>query len=70
MGYDGSRRYAYYCGAQLGHRTRASTSTERGRIRLSITLAAIACIVAARRQLAALGITSSAPRGNESDQTI
>ena len=45
-----------YSGTQLGHGTRASTinSTERDSITLSITLAAIACVVAPRRQVAAL----------------
>ena len=43
-----------YSGAQLGHITRASTSTE-GAIKLSMTLAAIVCVVAAQQQLAELG---------------
>ena len=59
-----------YYDTPLGHSTRA---TERESIKLSITLAAILCVVAAQRQLAALrciGKTNSSPRGDESDETI
>ena len=57
-----------YFGTQLGHSTRASTSTERESIRQSITLAAIAlshCVAAAQWQVAALlvGKTKSSPDG-------
>ena len=63
-----------YSGTQLGHGTRASTinSTERDSITLSITLAAIACVVAAQRQLRSCATrqNNSSPHGNESDETI
>ena len=50
VGYDGSRRYVRgYSGTQLGHSTRASTTTERESI--SVTLADIACVVAVQQQL-------------------
>ena len=52
-----------YSGIQLGNITRASTRTERESIRLSITLAAIAYVVAAQWQLAAPCKTNSSPRG-------
>ena len=57
-----------YSGTQLGHITRSSTSTERESIRLTITLVAIVCVVAAQRQLltAALGKTNSSRRRDES----
>ena len=50
VGYDGSRRYGRgYSGTQPEHSTRASTTTERESI--SITLADIACVVAIQQQL-------------------
>ena len=50
VGYDGSRRYGRgYSGTQLGHSTRASTTTERESS--SVTLADIACVVAVQQQL-------------------
>ena len=50
VGYDGSRRYGRsYSGTQLGHGTRASTTTERESI--SVTLADIACFVAVQQHL-------------------
>ena len=57
-----------YSVAQLGHITHASTNMERESI--SITLAAIVCVVAAQRQLAALGKTYSSRRRDESDERI
>ena len=59
-----------YSGAPLGHITRASTSTEGESINLSITLAAIVCVVAAQQQLAALGTTNQFRRRDESDEII
>ena len=59
-----------YFGTQLGHSTRASTSTERESIRLSIAFAAIASVVPAQWQLAAPGKINSSPRGDESYETI
>ena len=51
VGYDGSRRYGRsYSGTQLGHSTRASTTTERESISI-ITLADVACVVAVQQQL-------------------
>ena len=50
VGYDGSRQYGRgYSDTQLGRSTRASTTTERKSI--SITLADIACVVAVQHQL-------------------
>ena len=52
VGHDGSRRYGRgYSGTQLEHSTRASSTTERESI--SITLADIACVVAVQQQLCA-----------------
>ena len=67
LGYDGSRGYTRWL---LWYITCASTSTERESIRLSITLAAIVCVVAAQRRLAALGKKNSSRRRDESDERI
>ena len=49
VGYDGSRRYwRGYSVTQLGHSTRASTTTGRESIR--ITLADVACVVTVQQQ--------------------
>ena len=59
-----------YSGTQLGHITRASTSTEKESIRLSISLVDIVCVLAAQRQLAAVGKTNSSRHRDESDERI
>ena len=57
-------------GTQLGHITRASIGTDRDSISLSITLAAIVCVVAAQRQLAGRGETIFSRRGDVTDERM